>query len=82
MAVAGPKERCHTCGDLKPIPTPETTITASGGFCVPVEMLYDYQPPRRPCGACMAANALGVPRWAMDAVTSVPRGGITYSKGS
>ena len=77
--VEGPRERCPACGDPLPIPTPETMIIASGGFCMPTEALYALPELDRVCGACLAAMSLGIPREVMDGLLTVRRGGIRYA---
>jgi ribosomal protein S27AE len=77
--IHGPKEQCPACGDLMPIPTPETRIIASGGWCAPSTFMSDdlLRLPRI-CGACLAAQAIGIPRAVLDGITTVTGGGITY----
>lgn len=69
--------KCGGCGEDMPA-VEEPAIIASGGWCAPSALLYDDFDWPSVCGACQAAMALGVSRETLDALITVPRGGIKY----
>lgn len=71
---------CGFCGRDIPEPTPENSIVASGGWCAPSETIYDINPTPM-CSRCLSAFLLGIHPDVLDAITTAPRGGITFTHG-
>ena len=72
---------CESCGDRLPDDPPPSCV-ASGGWCVPVETLYDMPDPPVLCSDCKArllmVMELGIDPGRHGENLRVPRGALTY----
>lgn len=77
-------DTCSSCGDEIVPPDPALQITTPGGWCAPVEPLYDFPEPAPMCDDCrsrllMVAHGLPDPGRHGENLR-VRRGGVQYGR--